>query len=303
MSQENKSVNNSLVASAVSLKDLLKSESGRQTLGEQLAVSIRSRLADSGLSRQLLSVYPNREPIDIESGESFATTISYNGQVVVVKDDPSVILPIPHERYAPAGYRVRDIQGVLSDTSVSIERSDQILDALLQEMVSDKVVEQLRYAEDCDFVKILSHTCAQSGNIYCLHRQSIADAGYTVVNIQKLVDTEHIFSKYKSNLKLYLLMNAHTMEVFKPALRLWAQTTQDHPWLISSAIPNYDVYGVIRSVAENGEDRTIGVMSVFTDAVLLLDEHPLEAKIGYVGYEDYTLSITRPSLIFKFKIA
>lgn len=252
----------------------LLTEGGRQAIGAQMAVPIRTQLDYVGTARKFFEIDVLAQgqiarydkDIDVK-----AYVISKRGSVNEWLVEGEYVEPTTWEVFAPASIRLKEIQ----------ERRFNILDRT-QEKIRIKIQE----IEDEQYLALLATTVA--GNLTANPvTPSATGCDKNFMNDLSSVVMDH-------DLPCYGFLMRY--DSFKD-IRAWDNTDLDP--VSMREILETGLYGTIwgidiivsRKVGKgvvyaNTEPRFFGVMPIRTEVMLMPNDKPEEASIGYVGYEN-----------------
>ena len=257
----------------------LMTEGGRQAIGAQMAVPIRTQLDYVGTARKFFEIdvlsqgQIARYDKDIDVP---AYVIAKRGKVDEWLVEGDYVEPTTWEVFAPATIRLKEIQ----------ERRFNILDRT-QEKIRIKIQE----LEDEQFLFLLSETA--TGNVTNNPvTSSTTGCDKFFMNELSAVVMDHDLPCYG-----YLMR----YDSFKD-IRGWDNTELDPVsmreiletglygtiWGIDIIVSRKVPKGVVYSIAE---PRFFGVLPIRTEVILMPDDDPKQATIGYVGYENLGMAI------------
>lgn len=257
----------------------LMTEGGRQAIGAQMAVPIRTQLDYVGTARKFFEIdvlaqgQIARYDKDIDVP---AYVIAKRGRVDEWLVEGDYVEPTTWEVFAPATIRLKEIQ----------ERRFNILDRT-QEKIRIKIQE----LEDEQFLFLLSETA--TGNVTNNPvTSSTTGCDKFFMNELSAVVMDHDLPCYG-----YLMR----YDSFKD-IRGWDNTELDPVsmreiletglygtiWGIDIIVSRKVPKGVVYSIAE---PRFFGVLPIRTEVILMPDDDPKQATIGYVGYENLGMAI------------
>lgn len=253
---------------------LLQTEAGRQALGAQMAIPIRTQLDYQGMARRFFEIdvlgqgQIARYDRDINA---FAATVTKKGESVQFIVEGEYVEPITWEIFAPAAIRLKEIQ----------QRRFNVLDRM-----QERIRIAVQVEEDTQFLALTETTVAANTT----NNPIITSTGGCSKDFMNQLSATIM----KWDLPAYAyLMNF----VSYSHLRSWKRNdvdpvTQREIWqtglvgtlwgidlIVSRLVPNNWVYCY-------SEPRFTGVLPIRTDLILLPDDTPKEALIGYVGYEE-----------------
>lgn len=267
--------------------EALTTEAGRQAIGAQMAVPIRTELDYVGVARKFFEIdvlaqgQIARYDKDIEVR---AFTVAKRGKVYEWTVEGEYVEPKTWEIFAPASIRLSQIQ----------QRRFNILDR-----TQEKIRIQTQLQEDDQFIALLNTTAAANtaSNPYTT---STTGCDKNFLNDLSSVVMDHDlpcygflmrFSSYKdirswSNTEL----DPVTMrEIIQTGLygSIWGIDV-----IVSRRVPAGTVYAL-------AEPRFFGVMPIRTEMMLMPNDKPEEATIGYVGYEEIGMAIVNSNGLAK----
>lgn len=253
---------------------LLQTEAGRQALGAQMAIPIRTQLDYQGMARRFFEIdvlgqgQIARYDRDINA---FAATVTKKGESVQFIVEGEYVEPVTWEIFAPAAIRLKEIQ----------QRRFNVLDRM-----QERIRIAVQIEEDTQFLAMTETSVAANTSNNPI---TTSTAGCSKDFMNKL--SAEIM---KWDLPAYaFLMNFKSFS----HLRSWKRNdvdpvTQREIWqtglvgslwgidlIVSRLLPDNWVYCY-------SEPRFTGVLPIRTDLILLPDDTPKEALIGYVGYEE-----------------
>lgn len=264
---------------------LLQTDAGRQALGAQMAIPIRTQLDYQGMCRRFFEIdvlgqgQIARYDKDINA---FASSLTKHGQAVQYIVEGDYVEPTTFEVFAPAAIRLKEIQ----------QRRFNVLDRM-----QERIRIAIQLEEDDQFLA-LTETTVQ------------ANTGANPITVSTSGASKDLFNQLsaevmKWDLPAYaFLMNFKTYS----QLRSWRRNdvdpvTQREVWqtglvgslwgidlIVSRKVPSNYVYCF-------SEPRFTGVFPIRTDLILLPDDTPKEALIGYVGYEEIGMLIVNSNSV------
>jgi len=265
----------------------LTTEAGRQALGAQMAVPIREELDYVGVARKFFEIdvlaqgQIARYDKDVDVP---AYVVSKRGRVDEWNVEGEYVEPTTWEIFSPAQIRLSQIQ----------QRRFNILDR-----TQEKIRIQMQIQEDDQFLALLNTTtAANTTNNPYVTGTSGCDKAF--LNDLTATVMDHDLPCYG------VLMR---FDSFKD-IRAWDNTEVDP--VTMREILETGLYGTIwgidiivsRRVAQGSvyalaEPRFFGVMPVRTEVILMPDDDPKQATIGYVGYEEIGMAAVVPNSIAK----
>ena len=257
----------------------LMTEGGRQAVGAQMAVPIRTQLDYVGTARKFFEIdvlsqgQIARYDKDIDVP---AYVVAKRGKVDEWLVEGDYVEPSTWEVFAPAAIRLKEIQ----------ERRFNILDRT-QEKIRIKIQE----LEDEQFLALLDTTVtANTTNNPVTSSSTGCDKLF--MNDLSAIVMDHDLPCYG-----YLMR----YDSFKD-IRGWDNTDLDPVsmreiletglygtiWGIDIIVSRKVSKGVVYSIAE---PRFFGVLPIRTEVILMPDDDPKQATIGYVGYENLGMAV------------
>lgn len=265
----------------------LTTEAGRQALGAQMAVPIREELDYVGVARKFFEIdilaqgQIARYDKDINVP---AFVVSKRGRVDEHNVEGEFVEPPTWEIFSPAQIRLSQIQ----------QRRFNILDR-----TQEKIRIQIQIQEDDQFLALLDTAAAANtaNNPFI-----VGTAGCDKAFLNDLTATvmDHDLPCYGILLRF---------DSFKD-IRGWDQTEIDpvtmreiletglygNLWGIDIIVSRRVAQGTVYALAE---PRFFGVFPVRTEVILMPDDDPKQATIGYVGYEEIGMVAVVPNALAK----
>lgn len=253
---------------------LLQTEAGRQALGAQMAIPIRTQLDYQGMCRRFFEIdvlgqgQIARYDRDIDA---YASTVTKKGEAIQFIVEGEYVEPSTWEIFAPAAIRLKEIQ----------QRRFNVLDRM-QERI--RIAVQLQ--EDEQFLA-LSETTLQANTSNNPNTASTAGASKDFMNklSAEVMKWDLPAYAFLMNFKSYSHLRSWRRNDVDPVTQreIWQTGLVGTLWgidiIVSRLVPTGYVYCF-------SEPRFTGVLPVRTDLILLPDDTPKEALIGYVGYEE-----------------
>ena len=253
----------------------LTTESGRQAIGAQMAVPIRTELDYVGTARKFfeIDVLAQGQIARYDHDVSVsAFVVSKRGAATEYIVETDYVEPTTWEIFAPASIRLSHIQ----------QRRFNILDR-----VQEKIRIQTQVQEDDQFLTLLNTAAAANTTNNSIPSGSTGVMTKDLLNSLTTVIMDHDLPCYG------LLMRFKSFKDF----RGWDQTEVDPVtmrevletglygtiWGIDVVVSRRVVTGNIYALAE---PRFFGVMPIRTEFMLMPNDNPMEATIGYVGYQE-----------------
>lgn len=272
------------------IAEALRTERGRIALAAAMANPIRTELDYQGVGRKFFEVdvlAQGQLPIYDKDIQAVATVISKRGQAVrhVIEGD-RVEVPT-FEILAPAEIRLSEIN----------QRRFNVIDRAQQKMRIE-----MQKTEDTNVFMLFERVIA---NNLTNNPITTSTGGLTKTGLNQLVSE---IQKHDLTVR-WLVMNIMS---FKD-LRTWGRDEFDPVtqrevlatglygsiWgadiIISRLVPDNTVYAIT-------EPNLFGVMPIRTDVMVMPNDIPLEAKIGWVAYEEIGFSVVNPNGIAKLTI-
>lgn len=254
--------------------DALMTESGRQAVGAQMAVPIREELDYVGTARKFFE-------IDVLAQGQIARydrdvnvpsyVVAKRGKVDQWYVEGEYVEPNTWEIFSPASIRLSQIQ----------QRRFNILDR-----TQEKIRIEMQIQEDDQFLALLDTTVDGNQANNAIQNSTTGCDKFFLNNVAATIQ-DHDLPCYG-----YLMR----FDSFKD-IRGWDNTELDP--VTMREILQTGLYGTIwgidiivsRRVRQNrvyalAEPRFFGVMPIRTEVILMPNDEPLEASIGYVGYEE-----------------
>ncbi len=261
-------------AEADQIFTLLQTEAGRQALGAQMAIPIRTQLDYQGMARRFFEIdvlgqgQIARYDRDINA---FAATVTKKGETVQFIVEGEYIEPITFEIFAPASIRLKEIQ----------QRRFNVLDRM-----QERIRIAVQIEEDTQFLALTETTVAANTT----NNPIITSTGGASKDFMNKLSAEIMkwdlpAYAYLMNFKSYSHLRSWKRNDVDPVTQreIWQTGLVGSLWgidlIVSRLVPNNWVYCY-------SEPRFTGVLPIRTDLILLPDDTPKEALIGYVGYEE-----------------
>jgi len=268
--------------------DMLLSEGGRQTIAAQMAVPIRQELDYVGVSRKFFEIdvlsqgQIARYDKDIDTP---AYVVAKRGRVNQFDVEADYVEPNTWEIFAPAHIRLSQIQ----------QRRFNILDR-----TQEKIRIAVQLQEDDQFLALLNTTVAgnQTNNPNVTENTNGMSKTFLNKLVTRIMDHDlpcygllMRFSSFKD------LRNWDRDELDPVTMREILETgLYGQLWGIDIIVSRRVVGGNVFALTE---PRFFGVMPVRTELILMPDDVPAEAKIGYIGYEEIGQTCIVPNGVAK----
>lgn len=255
--------------------DMLLTESGRQTVAAQMAVPIRTELDYVGVSRKFFEIdvlaqgQIARYDRDIDTP---AYVVAKRGRVNPYDVEAEYVEPTTWEIFAPAHIRLSQIQ----------QRRFNILDR-----TQEKIRIAVQLQEDDQFLQLINTTTA--GNLTNNPYVSEGTLGCSKAFLNKLVTRvmDHDLPCYGLLMRFSSFKDLRDWdrdEVDPVTMREILETgLYGQLWGIDLIVSRRVAAGTVYAITE---PRFFGVMPVRTELILMPDDQPREAVIGYIGYEE-----------------
>lgn len=253
---------------------LLQTEAGRQALGAQMAIPIREQLDYQGMARRFFEIdvlaqgQIARYDKDVDG---FATTMTKKGEVVEFFTEGEYVEPVTWEIFAPNAIRLKEIQ----------QRRFNVLDRM-----QEKIRIYVQLEEDTQFLALTETTIAAntSNNPVVVSTTGNSKDFLNKVSAT-IMDWDLPAYAYLMDFKSYSQIRSWQRNDLDPVTQREVMQTglMGNIWgidiIVSRLVPENWVYCY-------SEPRFTGVFPIRTDLILLPDDTPKEAAIGYVGYEE-----------------
>lgn len=259
----------------------LSTEAGRQALGAQMAVPIRTQLDYVGTSRKFFEIDVLAQgqiarydkDIDVPS-----YVVAKRGSVEEWTVEGTYVEPTTWEIFAPAQIRLSEIQ----------QRRFNILDR-----TQEKIRIQVQVEEDTQFLALLNTTAAANTAVNpILAAGSYASATKQFFNDLSTTVMDHDLPCYGFLMRFDSFKDIrtwNTAEVDPVTMREVLETgLYGSLWGIDLIVSRLVVQGNVYAMAE---PRFFGVMPIRTELILMPDDTPKQATIGYVGYEEIGMTV------------
>jgi len=257
----------------------LMTEAGRQAIGAQMAVPIRTQLDYVATGRKFfeIDVLAQGQIARYDKDISVpAYVVAKRGRVDEWTVEGEYVEPTTYEIFSPASIRLKEIQ----------ERRFNILDR-----TQEKIRIQMQVEEDSQFLALLSTTASGNTANNAVTTSTTGADKFFLNNLSSVV-MDHDLPAYG-----YLMR----FDSFKD-IRGWDNTEVDPVtmreiletglygtiWGIDIIVSRLVPTGIVYSIAE---PRFFGVMPIRTEVILMPDDDPKQATIGYVGYENIGQSV------------
>ena len=253
---------------------LLQTEAGRQALGAQMAIPIRTQLDYQGMARRFFEIdvlgqgQIARYDRDINA---FAATVTKKGESVEFVVEGEYVEPVTWEIFSPAAIRLKEIQ----------QRRFNVLDRM-----QERIRIAVQIEEDTVFLA-LTETSVAANTVNNPITTSTGGCSKDFMNklSAEIMKWDLPAYAYLMNFKSYSHLRSWKRNDVDPVTQreIWQTGLVGSLWgidlIVSRLLPDNWVYCY-------SEPRFTGVLPIRTDLILLPDDTPKEALIGYVGYEE-----------------
>jgi len=259
--------------------EAIQTEAGRRLIGAQMAVPIRTQLDYQGVARKFFEI-DTLKPGEIARYDrdvnAFATVVGKRGEVVQYIFEGEYVEPETWEIFAPWSVRLSELN----------KRRFNVLDR-----GQEKMRIQVQTLEDTEFLALASATTTANTT------NNPVTTNTTGVSKDFLNELTTTVQKWDLP-AAYLLMN---FQQYKD-IRAWDNSELDEVsrrelietgirgniWgvdiITSRLVPSGTVYCMT-------EPRFFGVMPIRQDIMVMPDDTPRAARIGYVAYEEIGMSV------------
>lgn len=253
---------------------LLQTEAGRQALGAQMAIPIRTQLDYQGMARRFFEIdvlgqgQIARYDRDINA---FAATVTKKGESVQFIVEGEYVEPVTWEIFAPAAIRLKEIQ----------QRRFNVLDRM-----QERIRIAVQIEEDTQFLALTeTSVAANTSNNPITTSTGGCSKDFMNKLSAEIMKWDLPAYAYLMNFKSYSHLRSWKRNDVDPVTQreIWQTGLVGSLWgidiIVSRLLPDNWVYCY-------SEPRFTGVLPIRTDLILLPDDTPKEALIGYVGYEE-----------------
>jgi len=267
--------------------NLLQTEAGRQALGAQMAIPIRTQLDYQGMARRFFEIdvlaqgQIARYDKDIDG---FATTVGKRGEIIDFIVEGEYVEPKTWEIFSPSGIRLSEIQ----------QRRFNVLDRM-----QEKIRIHVQLQEDTQFLALALATVAANTT------NNPVTTGTTGLNkdflneLAAVVQTHDLPAySFLMNMKSYSHIRSWQRDDVDPVTQREIMQTglMGSIWGIDLIVSRLVPDGVVYLFSE---PRFTGVLPVRTDLILMPDDEPKRALIAYVGYEEIGMTIVNANSVAK----
>ena len=266
---------------------LLQTEAGRQALGAQMAIPIRTQLDYQGMARRFFEIdvlgqgQIARYDRDIDA---FATTVTKKGEAAQFIVEGLFVEPVTFELFAPAAIRLKEIQ----------QRRFNVLDRM-----QERIRIAIQLEEDGQFLALTEITVNANTGANPITTSTLgASKDFMNQLSAEVMKFDLPAYAYLMNFRTYSHLRSWRREDIDPVTQreIWQTGLVGSLWgidlIVSRLVPNGQVFVY-------SEPRFTGVLPVRTDLILLPDDTPKEALIGYVGYEEIGMLFINSNSIAK----
>jgi len=256
------------------IASMLATEAGRQALGAQMAIPIRSQLDYQGMCRRFFEIdvlaqgQIARYDKDIDVS---ATTVTRLGEAATLQITGEYVEPHTFEIFAPAAIRLRDIQ----------QRRFNVLDRM-----QEKIKIEVQKEEDSNFLALTEASIAANSANNAITASTTGVSKDFLNKLSAMVMRWDLpVYAFLMNVNSYTQIRAWQRNDLDPVTQREIQQTglMGNIWgtdiLVSRLVPDNVVYVY-------SEPRFTGVLPIRTDLILMPDDEPKKATIGFVGYEE-----------------
>ncbi len=269
---------NSLAVAGLTEQDqlfqALQTEAGRQAVGAQMAIPIRTQLDYQGVARRFFEIdvlaqgQIARYDRDIDVP---AFTISKRGSPPEHVVEGEYVEPKTWEIFSPASIRLSEIQ----------QRRFNILDR-----TQEKIRIQMQIQEDDEFLTLVDTTTTgnQDNNSFTTSTSGVTKSFLNNLSTEVMKWDLPAYA-FLMNFKAYADLREWNSTDLDPVTMREIQETglYGQIWgidiIVSRRVTDGEVYCFT-------EPRFFGVMPIRTDVILMPNDDPMKAHIGYVGYEE-----------------
>ncbi len=265
----------------------LMTEAGRQAIGAQLAVPIRTQLDYQGVSRRFFEIdvlaqgQIARYDKDIEG---FAAVVAKRAESIEFTIEGEYVEPTTWEIFSPTSIRLSNIQ----------QRRFNVLDRMQEKI---RIYTQIQ--EDTQFLQLIATTTAGNTANNAIVT-STAGVSKSFLNRLSAEVMKHDLPGYAflMNFDAYRDIRAWTTTDLDPVTLREIQQSGLYAniWgidiIVSRLVPDNTVYCL-------SEPRFTGVLPIRTDMMVMPDDVPRKARIGYVGYEEIGMLMVNANAVAK----
>jgi len=281
-------VHNQAVMNSDGIWEALMTEGGRQALGAQMAVPIRTELDYVGTARKFFE-------IDVLAQGQIARydrdvqvpsyVVAKRGVVRKWIVEGTYIEPTTWEIFSPAQIRLSEIQ----------VRRFNILDR-----TQEKIKIQTQIQEDDQFLALLESTATGNTTNNPITTEVTNGCSKTFLNSLTTKIMDHDLPCYGLLMRMSSFKDIRgwsTGDLDPVTMREILQTgLYGNIWGIDLIVSRRVKAGTVYAI---GEPRFFGVMPIRIEMILMPDDTPKEASIGYVGYEEIGMTIANANALGK----
>jgi len=264
---------------------LLQTEAGRQALGAQMAIPIRTQLDYQGMARRFFEIdvlgqgQIARYDRDINA---FAATVTKKGESVEFIVEGEYVEPVTWEIFAPAAIRLKEIQ----------QRRFNVLDRM-----QERIRIAVQIEEDTQFLALTNTVvAANTGNNPIIRSTAGCSKDFMNKLSAEIMKWDLPAYAYLMNFKTFSHLRSWKRNDVDPVTQreIWQTGLVGSLWGIDLIVSRLVVDQYVYCFSE---PRFTGVLPIRTDLILLPDDTPKEALIGYVGYEELGMLIVNANSV------
>ena len=253
----------------------------------QMAIPIREQLDYQGMARRFFEIdvlaqgQIARYDKDING---FAASITKKGEIIDFIVEGDYVEPTTWEIFSPSAIRLKEIQ----------QRRFNVLDRMQEKI---RIYTQLE--EDTQFLSLIETTVqANTANNAIVSSSNGNNKDFLNAVSTTIMTRDLPAYAYLMNFTTYSHIRSWQRNDLDPVTQREIQQTglMGNIWgidiIVSRLVPNGWVYCF-------SEPRFTGVFPIRTDLILIPDDTPKEATIGYVGYEEIGMSIVNSNSVSK----
>ena len=265
--------------------EAMQTEEGRRLIGAQMAVPIRTQLDYQGVARKFFEIdvlKPGEIARYDKDVTSMATTVAKRSEVIQYIWEGEYVEPTTWEIFAPWSVRLSELN----------KRRFNVLDR-----GQEKIRIAMQIEEDTQFLALANATYA-------------ANTANNTVNTSTNGVTKSFLNALTAEVQKWDLPAAYLLMNFQDYkdLRGWDNTELDEVsrrelietgiratiWGIDIIVSRLVTAGTIYCLSE---PRFTGVLPVRQDCMVMPDDVPRGARIGYVGYEEIGMTIVNANAL------
>jgi hypothetical protein len=253
----------------------------------QMAIPIREQLDYQGMARRFFEIdvlaqgQIARYDKDISG---FAAVMTKKGEVIDFITEGTYVEPTTWEIFSPNAIRLKEIQ----------QRRFNVLDRM-----QEKIRIYVQLEEDTQFLALTATTvAANTGSTGNASGSSSNGNNKDFMNTVSTTIMAHDLPAYAylMNFKTYAHIRSWQRNDLDPVTQREIQQTglMGQIWGIDIIVSRLVPDGVLYCFSE---PRFTGVFPIRTDLILIPDDTPKEATIGYVGYEEVGMTIVNANSV------